>query len=301
MTRPSLPLAAAGDVAVPRASIIKTSLGAVEAIDAGTGSSLLALHGGMGGHDQSWLLARAMLADLTRHRVLAVSRPGYLGTPLAQGETPEAQADLYAALLDTLRIDSSFVAAVSAGGPSALHFALRHPRRCRGLILVSTATGRLDVPDEIESRLRIMSVLAHIPGLPRLLRRKASKDPRAAASRSIRDPDLRDRTLADPVAGPLLRALQDSVMQRLAARLPGTINDTRRFGTLPAIALERLTVPVLVIHGAADPVVPFAHGQNVADRAPDARLVRIDGGEHVALFTHLGLVRAEVEAFLARP
>lgn len=290
---------ATGRTIAPEPVQTQTSLGRVEHTDAGTGPALLALHGGMGGYDQSWLLARALLADLAAFRVLGVSRPGYLGTPLSLGETPEAQADLYAALLDSLGIDRTFVAAVSAGGPSALHFALRHADRCKGLILVSTATGRLDVPKGIESRLRTMGLLARIPGVTALLRRKAERDPRAAASRSIRDPATLVRTLADPEAGPLLMALQSSVMHRLAARLPGTVNDTGRFATLPAIPFERLEVPVLVVHGAADVVVPFAHGEAVAARAPRARLHRVEGGEHVSLFTDLHAIRGAVAAFVS--
>lgn len=291
--------AATGPTVAPQPVQTPTRFGHVEHTDTGTGTAFLALHGGMGGYDQSWLLARVLLADLARFQVLGVSRPGYLGTPLSLGETPEAQADLYAALLDALGVDRAFVAAVSAGGPSALHFALRHADRCRGLILVSTATGQLDVPKGIEARLRTMSVLARIPGVPALLRRKAEKDPQAAASRAIRDPAVRDRTLADPLAGPLLMALQSSVMHRLAARLPGTVNDTRRFSTLPAIPFEQVHVPVLVVHGTADAVVPFAHGEAVAVRSPQAQLHRVEGGEHVSLFTDLHAIRETVATFLS--
>src|SRR5262245_38660028 len=126
--------------------------GPLEYVMRGEGPTVLALHGGMGGFDQSQLLARALLGERTGHRVIAVSRPGYLGTPLYISPTPEEQADLYAQMLDRLRIDSAVAVAVSAGGPSALQFALRHPDRCRALILVSCCTGKLDVPPEILSR-----------------------------------------------------------------------------------------------------------------------------------------------------
>ena len=79
---------------------IQTSRGGVEITDTGEGPAVLTLHGAMGGHDQSELLAETI--GPRGHRYVNVSRPGYLGTPLASGPSPEAQADLLAALLDAL-------------------------------------------------------------------------------------------------------------------------------------------------------------------------------------------------------
>lgn len=286
-------------ITLPRPSVIATAHGPVEAAVTGAGPALLALHGGMGGFDQSWLLARALAPVPERHRVVAVSRPGYLGTPLTVGAAPAAQADALAGLLDALSIPDAVVAAVSAGGPFALEFAARHPGRCRALILVSACTGRLAVPPHILSRLRAMRVLARIPGLPALLRWRAARDPVAAASRAIADPSLRDRTLADPVAGPLLRSLQRGVFDGLARRLPGTVSDTLLFAGLPEDAVPAVRVPTLVVHGTADEIVPFAHAQAVPRAVPGAELLAVDGGGHVALFTHLDRVRAGAGRFLA--
>jgi pimeloyl-ACP methyl ester carboxylesterase len=261
---------------------------------------VLALHGGLGGCDQSWLLARALLADPRGHRVIAVSRPGYLGTPQRLGRTPEDQADLHAELLDALGIARAAVAAVSAGGPSALQLALRHPRRCRALVLVSTVTGRFEVPREVIARLRATRLIASIPGLTALMRRRLARRPGEAGRRSILDPELRARTLAHPEAGPLLRALSDSVLDRLARRLPGTINDTALYAALAQPwRLAGIAVPTLVVHGAADRVVPFSHAKAVADTVPGAELLALADGDHVALFTHLDAIRARVAAFFA--
>lgn len=285
---------------MPMPRVTATAKGAIEHIDRGQGRAVLTLHGGMGGYDQSWLLARALLADLFDIRVVAVSRPGYLGTRLAVGETAEQQADAYAALLDVLKIDRVVVAAVSAGGPSALQFALRHPDRCAALILVSTATGKLDVRPEIKSRMRMMGLLARIPGVPLLLRRQVLRNPHAAAARAIRDQATRVRTLADPEAASLLKSLQAGVMTRLRARLPGTTNDTNRFEALPDFPFEKIAVPTLVIHGAADAVVPVAHGRAAVSRIPGAEMVEIPGGEHFVLFTDRGPIRRATAVFLEK-
>lgn len=285
-------------VAIPAASILPTALGPVACIVEGEGPAFLAVHGGMGGVEQSWLLARALLGESPGYRVVALARPGYPGTPLSLGCSPEEQADLYAAVLDALGEDSAMVAAVSAGGPSALQFALRHPARTRGLILVSACTGRLETPRKIRSRMRMMQIVASLPGVAASLARRQARNPEASLKRSISDPEVRARTLAHPEAADLLRALGASVMRRLRERLPGTINDIRLFAEIETPPLERLRAPVLVVHGDVDPIVPFSHAQAVAARAPAAERLTIEGGEHVALFTHLDRVRERIAAFL---
>ena len=279
---------------------MRPSAGPLDHASSGDGPAFLALHGGMGGIDQSQLLARALLGGAHRHRVIAVSRPGYPGTPLGTGPAPEDQADLYARLLDRYDIEKAAVAAVSAGGISALQFALRHPDRCRALVLMSCCTGRLATPPEILSRMRVMNLLSRVPGLAALMRWKIAKDFDAAARRSIADPDIRMRTLAHPEAGAMLRQLQLSVFERLRERLPGTSNDTSRFAELLPFPFEKISAPALVLHGAGDRVVPFAHAEMVAAGLPRVELFAIEGGEHVALFTHLDEVRERLAGFLEK-
>src|SRR5262249_36370754 len=74
-------------------------------------------------------------------RTIAVSRPGYLRTPLSSGATFEQQADLFAALLDKLKIKRVVVLASSGGGYPGLQFALRHPDRCIALVMLAPAMG----------------------------------------------------------------------------------------------------------------------------------------------------------------
>jgi 2-hydroxy-6-oxonona-2,4-dienedioate hydrolase len=49
------------------------------------------------------------------------------------------RADAYAQLLDHLGIDKVFVVGISAGAWSSVQFAIRHPERCRGLLLLVPA------------------------------------------------------------------------------------------------------------------------------------------------------------------
>ncbi|MCC6994621.1 MAG: alpha/beta fold hydrolase [Deltaproteobacteria bacterium] len=273
---------------------ISTARGLVEYASAGQGPTVLALHGAMGGWDQSMILARTL--DLTRFRAVALSRPGYLGTALAAGRSADQQADLYAATLDALGLERVAVLAVSGGGPSALRFALRHPARCWALVLVSS------IGEPMRGRLPLSARLAMWLGrqawFAERLRRRLARDPEAPARRAILDPALRARTLDDPEAGPLFRALLASTTERLPLRIEGTRQDVRA-GRAPAPPLEDVRVPTLVVHGTADRTVPFArHGAALARRIPGAELLALEGGEHVALFTHRALIKPRMDAFL---
>jgi pimeloyl-ACP methyl ester carboxylesterase len=279
---------------------VRTNRGPVECLVYGEGPAVLALHGAMGGYDQSDLLARALLGaglGAAGYRVVAVSRPGYLGTPLSLGRSPEEQADLCADVLDELGIATAVVAAVSGGGQCALQFALRHAARCRALILVSACSAPLAT--RIPLRFHLMTLLARIPALAAALQRKAAADPEGAAARSIPDAALRRRTLDHPEAGPLLRDLLASVGRDLTLRLPGAGNDIRQSRQDFAYPLWRIASPTLAIHGSSDELVPIQSARDLARSVPRARLLEIPDGSHVSLFTHLDLVRSTVSEFLA--
>lgn len=273
--------------------------GPLEYVDTGEGDAVLSLHGAMGGYDQALLLAMAGLSDWAGRRILAPSRPGYLGTPIETAKTPETQADLFAALLDRLGIAAADVIAVSGGGPSAIHFAARHPQKCRSLILVSACSGTLTIPPEYQDRFEGMVKMTRLAPVRWIMAAMGRFAPERAIRQSILDADMRRRTLADPEAGPLIRALQRSTMTRLNKRMPGLLNDTANCAAIDALPIGVVKAPVLVIHGKADRVVPFAHAERVSQILPEAHLLEIPEGEHVALFTHLGDVRAATGRLLA--
>jgi hypothetical protein len=94
--------------------VVTTAHGPVEYDVRGQGPTILHFHGGNVGHNGWFFLEHLVTAG---YRVLTPDRPGYLGTPLADHGRPQAQADVAAAMLDTLGIDRVAVVGLSAGGP----------------------------------------------------------------------------------------------------------------------------------------------------------------------------------------
>lgn len=274
--------------------IAKTALGVIEYVDVGDGPVVVTIHGAMGGYDQSLFLAQTIGAP--GYRYLAISRPGYLGTPMSSGKSPAQQADLIAALLDTLGVAKAGIMGVSGGGPSAIEFGLRHADRCTGLVLVSTCADKVEMP--IPFAFNLMKFLARWSWFGAYFRRKAASDLVATAGRSIRDPEILQRTVNDAETWPLFSTMMLSTYDRMGQRIAGTENDIHitRTATYP---LENLAVPVLIVHGTDDPLVQYdVHAKMYERRVPNAELLTVEGGEHVAIFTHRNLVRAKVTAFM---
>jgi pimeloyl-ACP methyl ester carboxylesterase len=129
-------------------------------------------------------------------------------------------------------------------------------------------------------------------------RRNAERNMKRVAGRSIRDPEILTRTINDLETWPLFSTMLLSIYHRMGQRIDGTENDIAitRTTTYP---LENLNVPVLVVHGTEDQHLQFeVHAKMFEARVPRAELLTVEGGEHVAIFTHRNMVRAKVIEFM---
>jgi pimeloyl-ACP methyl ester carboxylesterase len=255
---------------------------------------VLSLHGAMGGYDQGVLLAETVLRP--RFKCVAISRPGYLATPLNVGPTAQEQADLCADVLDDLNIEKVAVTAISGGGPTALQFALRHATRCSALVMISACSSRLDVP--VPFRWNVMKLMARIPGMPARMRAGVERNPSKAMERAVPDTALRMRMMRDREAAELMSRLQKSVFVEMRRRFAGSDNDIRISRTDMSWPLEKIDAPLLVVHGTEDSIVPYQQAESLARRVPGAQLLSIRGGEHVSIFTHRAEVMARIDEFL---
>jgi pimeloyl-ACP methyl ester carboxylesterase len=272
-------------------NIAKTRVGPVEYALAGEEGAppVLVVHGIGGGYDQGLLVTE--LERNNPFRIIAVSRPGYLRTPLSVGATPEQQADAHAALLDALDVERVAIVGLSAGGPSSLLFALRHPDRCWALVMMSAVSGPL-VPQLALWQKAVGALLNTDPGLW-LFGRLAEDQLLQVSGISA---DLFERISNDPSKLRVVRSILEPLP--ISLRRAGFNADMRQFPQLPVYPMEDVRVPTMVVHGTADTIVPPTHAAFVEGRVPDAQALFVEGGGHLCAATHKEQVLPRVTEFL---
>jgi pimeloyl-ACP methyl ester carboxylesterase len=225
-----------------------------------------------------WAEVVPLLAD--RATVLSVDLPGFgASAPPLDGDLSMARlAGDVADVLDAEGIDAAVIVGLSMGGYVALAFAELHPGRVRALALVGAKTE----PDGTEA--------------------KAARDAQSASILA------EGRTT---VVGPLLGALlaPDATMQE-RARLRTMIEATPYETFVGALAgmrdrpdrtdvVRSLAVPVVVIVGDHDPLVPVAMAREIADMAADGSLTVIEGEGHLVPMEAPAAVAAALLPLLA--
>lgn len=283
--------------------LVRTRRGDVEVATTGAaGPAVLAVHGTPG----DWRQARALATDLAAdHRVVLPSRPGYGRTRLRLGHTPREQADMYAALLDALEIDHCVVVGISGGGPSSYEFAVQHPTRCFGLVLCCAVAADLMVPP------RGMRVLAAVPGawraaaaLGRVQLRRRLADQNATLVDMRRGLSETERALLDADARMRVDVLAFAADRAVALRGAGLRNDTRQFlaaSRRVAVTGPAIDLPVHVLHGDADVVVPVAHAKHYAKLIPGATVELLPGHGHALPITTRDRLAEVVRSMAAAP
>ena len=254
--------------------VVDTRVGPVEYAVQGEGPAVMILHGIGGGYDQGLLIAHLLRGQ--GFKIIAVSRPGYLRTPLEVGVTNEAQADACAALLDALNIASVTVMGASAGGPRAVQFALRHAKRCRALIMISAASRPLDVPQRLVMLVKLIIASDFIPWLMMTLGERQAIEANGKLEPEVWQDEEKMAILREMVRMSATGSLRGA----------GMFNDIDQNEASSGLQLESVAVPTLVIHGTDDPIVPFSVGQHAAENVPGAKFVVVEGGGHLCLWTH---------------
>lgn len=279
-----------------RSQVLQTRWGLLEYAVAGdpAGPAVLMIHGTGGGFDQGLRFADALVERGLR--VVAPSRFGYLRSDFPTDHSLAAQADAFAALLDHLGIDRIAVAGGSAGALSASEFALRHPGRCAGLVLLVPAANVRD-RDPVE----------FTPLQAWLVRRLLSSDllfwlaeqtmPRTLIGTLLAtDPVLLDRVaLAERErAFTVLRELLP-----ISARVRGLLNDAQQAGHPVRLDFRQIAVPSLILSAEDDRFGTAQTARDIAAQLPQAHLVVFPSGGHLWL-GHDEVVAEEVQRFVRR-
>lgn len=68
----------------------------------------------------------------------------------------------------------------------------------------------------------------------------------------------------------------------------------------PLAALGSLRVPLLIVHGTADEVIPFGHGEQLAAAAAaGTEFIRVDGAHHMESLTRADVQQRVLAAMVA--
>lgn len=239
---------------------------------------VLILHGG---HLRAGIaLGETVFADMGA-TILAPSRPGYGRTPVAAGGSTVDFADALGELCAHLRIRRVAAAVgVSAGGPTAVALAARHPELVQRLVLVSSV-GPLPWPDRAT---RIAARALFHPRTERATWSAVRLLARAAPGTCLRlllGP-LSLRPTRELVAG-LAPADRDEVLALFRAMRSGAgfLNDLK---DTPNLA-PQVAVPTLVVASPNDASVPFQHAAALVGAISQSELIRSRADSHLVWFS----------------
>jgi pimeloyl-ACP methyl ester carboxylesterase len=171
-------------------------------------------------------------------------------------------------VLDHLQIKQAHVIGVSMGGMIGQRICICAPERALSLISIMSSSGAKGLPGPTEKMRRVLFTPPAKPAT------------HAAYQHALR--------FVKALAGPGFThpvGSQEQLVQESLKRSQRPMGAYRQI--LAAMAdreraalLSHITTPTLVIHGKADPLVPYACGQDTAKRIPGAKFHGIEGMGH---------------------
>ena len=172
------------------------------------------------------------------------------------------------AVLDGLGIRRAHVVGVSMGGMIAQRVAIAAPERVLSLTSIMSTSGARGLPQPER----------HV--LKALLSRPNGTSMDAVVNHSVR--------LFQTIGSPAYPTPEEDLRMRVVEGVERSFHPVGTLRQMLAVVsdvtradqLSRITSPTLVVHGMADPLVPFACGEDTAKRIPGAKLVGIEGMGH---------------------
>lgn len=210
------------------------------------------------------------------HKFHGVKAPGLIKMTILSkfGITPKVpytlgdMADDGVGLLDALGIDKAHIVGASMGGMIAQHVAAKHGHRAHSLTSVFSTTGNPKLPAAKKEALKV------------LVTRPASTEEEVLVDHGM----LLARTIGSPAYPADEQRLRDRV--RISVRRSVyPEGPTRHLSAIVADGdrremLKGVTVPTLVLHGEADPLVPVEGGHDTAAHITGAQIKTYPGWGH---------------------
>jgi 2-hydroxy-6-oxonona-2,4-dienedioate hydrolase len=276
-----------------RSETMETSFGTLEYAVLGEGEPILTVHGAAGGFDQAIDMTGAIVGR--GYRLIAPSRFGYLRSTSPRNLNTAMQADAYTQLLDHLGLDKVAVVGISAGAWSSIEFAIRHPDRCRALVLLVPANylpagtsihGGAVASAIFNSDFVAWAALKLMPIMPDAMTRMLlGTDPAA-----IRSADPSEKARVEQILEHLLP---------VSLRYEGMQFDIKTAATREPYPIEKIACPVLAISAEDDRFNTASRAKYIAASVPDGRAIIFATGGH-ALVGHYADALREVTTFLQK-
>jgi pimeloyl-ACP methyl ester carboxylesterase len=260
---------------------------------AGSGPALLLIHG-VGCDSRSWEPVLAKLAQ--RFTVIA---PDLLGH--GESDKPRADYSLPAFangmrdLLATLGIDRVTIVGHSFGGGVAMQFAYQYPQLVERVVLVSAGGVAKDV--SLALRLAAMPMgaealaMLRAPGVMPVMRRFGRTVASVFGSTKF------GRDVADVVE--MLEGFQDPAGLAAFARTLRSVVDTRgQFVTMLDRTYLVQSLPVQIIWGEDDLIIPVEHAHKAHEAIPGSRVEIFEESGHMPFHDHPDRFVEVVERFI---
>jgi pimeloyl-ACP methyl ester carboxylesterase len=222
----------------------------------GTGHPLLLIPG----LSNSRLIWWKQIEPLSKkYRVISMDNRDAGDSALGTGPyTIPDMADDAAGLIQSLHLNTTYVVGWSMGGFISLELTLRHPGLVKKLILVSTSAGG---PTHVPPTPEILNLLKPIPneGMEESIRRIF---PSLTAPGYMQShPEDLNQLVRNAKTKPMRL---ESYQRQLSAVIAWEGVSHR---------LNQITAPVLVLHGDADPLIPYANGQHLSTHIQGAKFL----------------------------
>lgn len=252
------------------------------------GAPILLLIHGFSASLHTWEPWAARLGDT--YRVVSLDLPGHGLTraPAGYSASIEAYRDVVDAFVRTQRLDRFILAGSSMGGNVAWQYALAHPARVEGLILVG-ASGWEDTRFSGENEPQVFKLLRS-PAGPLLMQLDNTRLIRDGLESSFYDASLVDAAMVSRYSD--------------LARAPGhreillQMSTGQRAYATPELLAPLSDTPTLILHGDTDRLVPPEHGQHFADAISSSTLVLYENTGHIPQEEIPDRSAADVRAFV---
>ncbi|HAY07572.1 MAG TPA: alpha/beta hydrolase [Hyphomonas sp.] len=192
-----------------------------------------------------------------------------------------------AGLLDAIGVASADIIGMSMGGMIAQLMALDHPGKVRKLIPMMTTSGNPALPPPTPE------AVAALTALPPVRTADAIGDIAVVAQHGIGSPPG-VRNAAEVIRARAIEDFHRSDRPFGILRQNGAVLAQKRWHE----RLGNVTAPTLVLHGAADPLIRPACGEDIARRIPGAQLSVLENWGHDLPDGMVGALLSEIVPFL---